>query len=144
MNYNTLPQLEAVQRELDRIKTYQFANQNAVANAVPNFQEMVQQAVQAEIKKLLPNQDAVTQQQQQLQEIQSGQAVQPAQPNLNDPKTVLINEIDKFAQSVLQPEQVKWLSDPTILSGVPLFFKSEKGKQAIQLLFSEYQDYVNR
>jgi hypothetical protein len=132
MNYNTLPQLEAVQRELDRIKSYQFANQNAITNTVPNFQEMVQQAVQAEIKKLLPTQEALP------------QPSQDAQPDLNDPKAVLINEIDKFAQSVLQPDQVKWLSDPTILSGVPLFFKSEKGKQAVQLLFSEYQDYVNR
>jgi hypothetical protein len=144
MNYNTLPQLEAVQLELDKIKSYQLANQNAIANTVPNFQEMVQQAVQAEIKKLIPTQDAVTQQQQMLQEIQSGQVVQPAQPGITDPKAALVNEIDKFAQSILQPEQVKWLSDPTILSGVPLFFKSEKGKQAIQLLFSEYQDYVNR
>lgn len=135
MYTNYLPQIEAVQRELDRIKSYQ--NQpatNPVQSVVPNFQEMVQQAVQAEINKLLPPKPV-----EQPVEQPAQQAAQPT-----DPRAIMIGEVNKFAQSVLEPEQIKWLSDPTIMGGLPLFFKSEKGKQAVQLLFTEYQDYVNR
>lgn len=56
----------------------------------------------------------------------------------------MIDQINSFASSILTPDQINWLSDPTILSGVPLFLKSEKGKQAVQLLLEEYQSYVNR
>ena len=137
MYTNYLPQIEAVQRELDRIKTYQPpAPTQTVQSVVPNFQEMVQQAVQAEINKLLPSKP-----------VEQPAVEQPTQPQVSqstDPRAMMIDEVNKFAQSVLEPEQIKWLSDPTIISGIPLFFKSEKGKQAVQLLFSEYQDYVNR
>jgi hypothetical protein len=73
-------------------------------------------------------------------------APQPTQvvPVQQDLHTQLMTQINNFAASILTADQVKWLSDPTIMGGLPLFLKSEKGKQAVQLLFEEYASYVNR
>ena len=137
-----LSQLELIQNQLNALKSQQTQQQQMQTlpmQPFPNYSQSLQDMVSKEVNIAL--QRIVDAQQPQQQ---APQAQLPAPTNPNDPNATLINTIDKFAQSILTKEQITWLMDPTILSGLPLFFKSEKGKQAVGLLFSEYQDYVNR
>ena len=59
-------------------------------------------------------------------------------------KESIINDLKKqindLASSVLAPEDLKFLTDPEILKGVPLFLKSSRGKEAMSLLMGEYRN----
>ena len=141
MMTQNLSQIDAMQNQLNALKAQQSQQQVAQQSmqSFPNYSQSLQDIVSKEVNVALQRILDAPPPQQQTQ-----QAQLPAPTNPNDPNATLINTIDKFAQSILTKEQITWLMDPTILSGLPLFFKSEKGKQAIGLLFSEYQDYVNR
>lgn len=130
--YNNPPlaaQIEAAQQQLNTLK--QTALQQY---ATPTYQQPVLQQPQ-DIQQLVRNE--INSYLNQLQ-----QQVQPIQPPT--PTNPLEAKINEFASSILSPEQIKWINDPTIISTLPVFFKSEKGKQAIQLVYEEFKAYVNR
>jgi hypothetical protein len=128
-NPNIDSTIASIQSLLGNLKTVAQSQQTSPASPFPNnFQEMIDSAVAkslGNISNLQPQSD------------------QQALANKPDPNS-LEAKINQFAESLLTADQIKWLSDPTIISGLPLFLKSEKGKAAVGLIFSEYQDYVNR
>jgi hypothetical protein len=127
-NPNIDTTIASIQSLLGNLKTAAQSPYAAPTSPFPNnFQEMIDSAVSkslGNIANVIPKPE---------------QALTP-QPDPNS----LEAKINQFAEMLLTPDQIKWLSDPTIISGLPLFLKSEKGKAAVGLLFSEYQDYVNR
>lgn len=137
-----LSQIDAMQNQLNALKAQQTQHLSQQSmQSFPSYSQSLQDMVSKEVNVALQR---ILEAQQPQQAQLPAPSPAPSQPNPNDPNAALISTIDKFAQSILTKEQITWLMDPTILSGLPLFFKSEKGKQAVGLLFSEYQDYVNR
>lgn len=127
-NPNIDSTIASIQSLLGNLKTVAQSQQPAPISPFPtNFQEMIDSAVAKSLGNIANVQ----------------QAPEQAQTQTPDPNS-LETKINQFAESLLTADQIKWLSDPTIISGLPLFLKSEKGKAAVGLIFSEYQDYVNR
>ena len=127
-NPNIDSTIASIQSLLGNLKTVAQSQQTAPIPSFPNnFQEMIDSAVAKSLNSIANVQ----------------QSPEQAQKQLPDPNS-LETKINQFAESLLTADQIKWLSDPTIISGLPLFLKSEKGKAAVGLIFSEYQDYVNR
>jgi hypothetical protein len=129
--YNPLSPLniDALQQQLDVLKQQQSNNHYNIGGGIPsspNIQEMVQKSVQEELQKILNTQQPST-------------PVEQPKP----PVSELEQKINEFAASVLNPEQLKWLSDPVIASHIPIFFKSTKGKEAMSFLVEEYKTYVD-
>ena len=131
-NPNIDTTISSIQSLLNNLKTVAQPTQPPTTNLQypSNFQDMIDSAVAKSLESLASSH---AQAQQDL----------PAIAPIPDPNS-LETKINQFAEMLLTPDQIKWLSDPTIISGLPLFLKSEKGKAAVGLLFSEYQDYVNR
>jgi hypothetical protein len=118
--YNqTLSHLDALQAQIAALKQ-QHPSSNSIPPAV-NLEEQIQRAVRTELAKYIP---------------------EATPPVPLDPRAQLEKEINDLAASVLSPEDLKWLGDPVILKGVPLFLKSTRGKDAFTLLLSEYRGYV--
>lgn len=125
-NPNIDSTIASIQSLLGNLKTVAQSQQTAPNPSFPNnFQEMIDSAVAKSLNNIANVQQS------------------PEQAQQPDPNS-LETKINQFAESLLTADQIKWLSDPTIISGLPLFLKSEKGKAAVGLIFSEYQDYVNR
>jgi hypothetical protein len=111
--------LDALQAQISALKQ-QHPNLNAVPPPA-SLEDQIQRAVRAELAKYIP---------------------EASPPVPLDPRAQLEKEINDLAASVLSPEDLKWLGDPVILKGVPLFLKSTRGKDAFSLLLSEYRGYV--
>lgn len=125
-NPNIDSTIASIQSLLGNLKTVAQSQQTPLNPSFPNnFQEMIDSAVAKSLNNIANVQQS------------------PEQAQQPDPNS-LETKINQFAESLLTADQIKWLSDPTIISGLPLFLKSEKGKAAVGLIFSEYQDYVNR
>jgi hypothetical protein len=126
MNNYLSAQIQSMENQIASFKN-QLAQQQYPTNIQP--QSNIQQIVRDELTMLL----------QQAAPVQNTPVQNPPVP-----ENPMVAEINKFAQSVLTSEQINWISDPVIIGSLPLFFKSEKGKQAIQLVFDEFKSYVNR
>jgi hypothetical protein len=127
-NPNIDTTISSIQSLLSNLKTVAHSQTPSVNAPFPNnFQEMIDSAVAKSLENIASTR-IITEQ-------ELATTPEPSQ---------LETKINQFAEILLTTEQISWLSDPTIISGLPLFFKSEKGKAAVGLLFSEYQDYVNR
>jgi hypothetical protein len=57
-------------------------------------------------------------------------------------QTTIETKINQFASQVLNKEQFEWLTDPQIFASIPLFLKTQKGKDAIGLLVDDYKSYI--
>lgn len=128
--YNQQQQFDMIQTQLNNLKNLQTAvpQYNVPQNTqqpIPNFEDQVQRIVQRELSKYIPDVPA------------------PVQEIPLDPRQQLEKQINDLASSVLAPEDLKFLTDPEILKGVPLFLKSSRGKEAMSLLMSEYRNYVD-
>jgi hypothetical protein len=128
--YNPQNQFDMIQAQLNNLKSLQSNipqyNQpnNSPAPLPPTYEEQIQRIVQKELSKYIPDVPA------------------PVQEVPLDPRQQLEKQINDLASSVLAPEDLKFLTDPEILKGVPLFLKSSRGKEAISLLMGEYRNYV--
>lgn len=136
--------LDALQQQLDILKQQQaasaalqqspsnqfFPNQQPAAPQNINYQEIIQKTVQEELSKLLTTQIPALNQ-------PVPQPVAPATPT-----SALEKQINDFAVTVLSPEQLSWISNPAVVSCAPMFFKTTKGKDALQLLVEEFKSYV--
>ena len=123
-------QFDMIQTQLNNLKNLQTAvPQYNVPQynqpTIPNFEDQVQRIVQKELSKYIPDVPA------------------PVQETPLDPRQQLEKQINDLASSVLAPEDLKFLTDPEILKGVPLFLKSSRGKEAMSLLMGEYRNYVD-
>lgn len=123
-------QFDMIQTQLNNLKNLQTAvpQYNVPQNTqqpIPNFEDQVQRIVQRELSKYIPDVPA------------------PVQEIPLDPRQQLEKQINDLASSVLSPEDLKFLTDPEILKGVPLFLKSSRGKEAMSLLMGEYRNYVD-
>jgi hypothetical protein len=123
-------QFDMIQTQLNNLKNLQTAApQYNVPQynqpTIPNFEDQVQKIVQRELSKYIPDVPA------------------PVQETPLDPRQQLEKQINDLASSVLAPEDLKFLTDPEILKGVPLFLKSSRGKEAMSLLMGEYRNYVD-
>lgn len=124
-------QFDMIQTQLNNLKNLQTAapqyNQPYAPNTPlpPTYEEQIQKIVQRELSKYIPDVPA------------------PVQETPLDPRQQLEKQINDLASSVLAPEDLKFLTDPEILKGVPLFLKSSRGKEAMSLLMSEYRNYVD-
>lgn len=123
-------QFDMIQTQLNNLKNLQTAvpQYNVPQNTqqpIPNFEDQVQRIVQRELSKYIPDVPA------------------PVQEIPLDPRQQLEKQINDLASSVLAPEDLKFLTDPEILKGVPLFLKSSRGKEAMSLLMGEYRNYVD-
>lgn len=58
-------------------------------------------------------------------------------------QTALEAKINQFASQVLTKEHFEWLTDPQIFASIPLFLKTQKGKDAIGMLVDEYKSYID-
>lgn len=123
-NPNIDATISSIQSLLNNLKTVAQPTTSPSLSYPSNIQDMIDSAVAKSLENIRKQE-------------------QPALAHMPDPNS-LESKINQFAETLLTPDQIKWLSDPTIISGLPLFLKSDKGKAAIGLLFSEYQDYVNR
>ena len=120
-NNQSLGHLDALQAQILALKQ-QYPSINQVPQPV-SLEEQIQQAVRTELAKYIP------------------EASPPPTPL--DPRAQLEKEINDLASSVLDPEDLKWLCDPVVLKGVPLFLKSTRGKEAFALMMNEYRGYVD-
>ena len=123
MNTYLNAQIQSMENQIAAFKN-QLAQPQYPTNS-PQTQPNIQQIVRDELAMLL-------------------QQAAPEPVKNVAPENPMVAEINKFAQSVLTGEQISWISDPVIIGSLPVFFKSEKGKQAIQLIFDEFKSYVNR
>lgn len=129
--YNPQNQFDMIQAQLNNLKSLQSNipqyNQpnNPPAPLPPTYEEQIQRIVQKELSKYIPDVPA------------------PVQEIPLDPRQQLEKQINDLASSVLAPEDLKFLTDPEILKGVPLFLKSSRGKEAMSLLMGEYRNYVD-
>ena len=134
--------LDALQQQLDILKQQQaasaalqqqpqfFPNQQPAQPQNINYQEIIQKTVQDELAKLLTTQIPALNQ----------PVPQPVAPTT--PTSALEKQINDFAVTVLSPEQLSWISNPAVVSCAPMFFKTTKGKDALQLLVEEFKSYV--
>jgi hypothetical protein len=132
--YNQLqPQLAALQQQLDILRTQTTQPTNYNQTTEQSIQALVNKTVQAALQPYLP---------QTQQTVAESDKV--AHNTQLTPHQQLLSTIGDFLTQILPPEQVKFLSDPVIVQGVPMFLKSTKGKEAVSMLVDEYQSYVNR
>jgi len=122
-------QFDLIQAQLNNLKSLQssvpqFNPTQSNAPLPPSYEEQIQKLIQKELSKYIPEVPA------------------PVQETQLDPRQQLEKQINDLASVVLAPEDLKFLTDPEILKGVPLFLKSNRGKEAISLLMGEYRNYV--
>jgi len=122
-------QFDLIQAQLNNLKSLQssvpqFNPTQSNAPLPPSYEEQIQKLIQKELSKYIPEVPA------------------PVQETQLDPRQQLEKQINDLASAVLAPEDLKFLTDPEILKGVPLFLKSNRGKEAISLLMGEYRNYV--
>ena len=129
MYNNQQQQFDLIQTQLNNLKNLQSSvpsyNPNIPAALPPSYEEQIQKLIQKELSKYIPEVPA------------------PVQDVPLDPRQQLEKQINDLASAVLAPEDLKFLTDPEILKGVPLFLKSNRGKEAISLLMGEYRNYVD-
>ena len=127
MYTSAVTQLDDLQSKINALKQQQLGSYNfqpnnpLISNITP---EQIQLMVQQEIAKYIPQ----------------AKLPEPEVPLTDHEK--MIKEINDLAASVLSTEDLNWLSDSTVLKGIPLFLKSARGKEAFSLLLSEYRSYV--
>lgn len=119
-------QFDMIQAQLNNLKNLQsnVPQFNPTQPLPPSYEEQIQKLIQKELSKYIPEVPA------------------PVQDVPLDPRQQLEKQINDLASAVLAPEDLKFLTDPEILKGVPLFLKSNRGKEAISLLMGEYRNYV--
>jgi hypothetical protein len=122
-------QFDLIQAQLNNLKSLQssvpqFNPTQPNAPLPPSYEEQIQKLIQKELSKYIPEVPA------------------PVQETPLDPRQQLEKQINDLASAVLAPDDLKFLTDPEILKGVPLFLKSNRGKEAISLLMGEYRNYV--
>jgi hypothetical protein len=129
--YNPNQQFDLIQAQLNNLKSLQSSVPQFNANQPydnsqlpPSYEEQIQKLIQKELSKYIPDVPA------------------PVQEVPLDPRQQLEKQINDLASAVLAPDDLKFLTDPEILKGVPLFLKSNRGKEAISLLMGEYRNYV--
>lgn len=66
------------------------------------------------------------------------------QPKPLTPEALLEKKINDFAINILTTEQLEWVSNPTIFSGIPLFLTSNKGKELMAMMIDEYKVFLDR
>lgn len=124
-------QLDLLQNQLNLLKQQQMTQYSV--NNVPNsasIESMVQKAIQEEFAKLLPQPQITPQVQQQTTPV-------PMQTS------TIEQEINKLAAEIVSPDQLQWLSKPEIFNGIPLFLKTKKGKEAVNMLIEEYKTHLS-
>lgn len=129
MYTSAVTQLDDLQTKINVLKQQQLGGYNFQPNNLNPLSnnitpEQIQFMVQQEIAKYIPQ----------------AKLPEPEVPLTEHQK--MIKEINDLAASVLSAEDLSWLSDSTVLKGVPLFLKSVRGKEAFSLLLSEYRSYV--
>lgn len=122
--YNPQQSFDMIQAQLNNLKNLQTNIPQYNQPTAQNFEEQIQKIVQKELSKYIP------------------EVPVPVQETPLDPRQQLEKQINDLATAVLSPEDLKFLTDPEILKGVPLFLKSNRGKEAISLLMGEYKNYV--
>jgi hypothetical protein len=127
--YNPNQQFDLIQAQLNNLKSLQssvpqFNPTQPNAPLPPSYEEQIQKLIQKELSKYIPEVPA------------------PVPETPLDPRQQLEKQINDLASAVLAPDDLKFLTDPEILKGVPLFLKSNRGKEAISLLMGEYRNYV--
>ena len=128
MYNNQQQQFDLIQTQLNNLKNLQSSvpqyNPNIPAALPPSYEDQIQKLIQKELSKYIPD------------------VPPPVQEIPLDPRQQLEKQINDLASAVLDTEDLKFLTDPEILKGVPLFLKSNRGKEAISLLMGEYRNYV--
>ena len=125
----SVAQLDAAQSQIDNLRR-SLLNPTPTYPQYPNYNQPVdiQTQIRNEVNAYLG----------QLQGTPT-----PTQPS-PEPQHPLTTELDNFLTSMFSEEQISWLKDPVIINTLPVFFKSDRGKSAVSLIFEEFKSYINR
>ncbi len=122
-------QIDTLQAQIDRIRgltQHQSAPLPITPTQYNNDMEQIRNLVRQEMNSMFPQNIPA-------QEIQ--------QTPLS-PQEQLMKDINDLASSILSPDDLKFMNNPDMVKCVPVFLKTERGKQAVSLLMEEYRSYI--